>query len=74
MELAFRGWMRHLLEGLGGCDIVMQKHTFKKTIHPSQTIHIMSCNFIQVFGLEPMRRNLPSPTNQKSPVKSQAQT
>lgn len=74
MELVFGGWMRHVLEGLGGCDIVMQKYTFKKTICLSQTFHIMSCNFIQVFGLEPMSRNLPSPANQKSPVKSQAQT
>ena len=40
----------------------------KSKIHPPQPFHIMSCNFMQVFGLEPMSRNQPSPANQKAPV------
>lgn len=66
--------MRHCLEGLGGGDILMQKHVIKKTVHPPQAFHIMNCSFIQVFGLEPTSGNQPFPANQKPPVQSQAQT
>ena len=39
-----------------------------KSIYPTQAFYIMSCNFIQVFEWEPMRRNQPSLVNQKPPV------
>lgn len=60
--------MRLCLEEIAGWDIVMQRHTTEKNVHPPQAFHITSCNSIQAFGLEPMSRHQPSPVNQKPPV------
>lgn len=40
----------------------------QKLTHPTRAFHVTSCNIIQVFALEPMSRNKPSPANRKPPV------